>query len=252
MNQELNINSSYFDGYYKDIWRSIIPEALSDAEIDYLIKEGNLAVGNKVLDIMCGFGRHAIKLSKKGIQVTAVDNLREYIDELNSISLEDQLPIQCILSDVLDFQPSEIYDMVICMGNSICFFDNLESRGILNMVSNALKPGGKLIINSWTIAEIAFNGFQSKSWSRFGNLKYLTESKFELNPTRIETVTTIINEAGETEEKQAIDYIYSISEVQEMLMTAGMQMKEVYSIPGKKRFTLGDPRAYIVAEKMGA
>jgi len=26
-------------------------------------------------------------------------------------------------------------------------------------------------------------------------------------------------------------------------------MKEIYSIPGRKKFTLGDPRAYIVAEK---
>jgi hypothetical protein len=26
-------------------------------------------------------------------------------------------------------------------------------------------------------------------------------------------------------------------------------MKEVYNIPGRKKFTVGEPRAYIVAEK---
>jgi hypothetical protein len=35
-----------------------------------------------------------------------------------------------------------------------------------------------------------------------------------------------------------------------MLNKTGLQLKEIYSIPGKKRFTVGEPRAYIVAEKI--
>jgi hypothetical protein len=35
-----------------------------------------------------------------------------------------------------------------------------------------------------------------------------------------------------------------------MLNQAGFIMKEIYSIPGRKKFTLGEPRAYIVAEKV--
>ena len=46
-----------------------------------------------------------------------------------------------------------------------------------------------------------------------------------------------------------IDYIYSVNEMEAMLKNAGLSLKEVYSIPGKKKFTIGDPRAYIIAEK---
>jgi len=35
-----------------------------------------------------------------------------------------------------------------------------------------------------------------------------------------------------------------------MLKEAGFVMKEIYSIPGRRKFALGDPRAYIVAEKI--
>ncbi len=77
-----NINDTYFDGYYKDIWRSIIPEELTVKEVDFMQQYFNLDTGSKVLDLMCGYGRHAIALAKKGIPVTAVDILDEYIDEI--------------------------------------------------------------------------------------------------------------------------------------------------------------------------
>ena len=59
----------------------------------------------------------------------------------------------------------------------------------------------------------------------------------------------IITDAGEREEKIGIDFIYSISEIEVMLKKTGFQLKEIYSIPGKKPFTIGEPRAYIVAER---
>ena len=31
-----NINDSYFDGYYKDIWRSLIPAELTMKEVDFM------------------------------------------------------------------------------------------------------------------------------------------------------------------------------------------------------------------------
>jgi len=35
-----------------------------------------------------------------------------------------------------------------------------------------------------------------------------------------------------------------------MLNKTGFRLKEIYSIPGRKQFAVGDPRAYIVAEKL--
>jgi len=55
---------------------------------------------------------------------------------------------------------------------------------------------------------------------------------------------------GNTKIKKAIDYIYSYSEMQKMLEVSGFRMKEVFSIPGKKKFAVGEPRAYIIAEKI--
>ena len=244
-----NINNSYFDGYYKERWRAVIPDELTGKEVDFMLQYFNLKPGDKVLDIMCGYGRHAIGLAKKGIAVTAVDNLKDYISEIKQTAKNENLPVNAVEADVVQYKSNDVFDLAICMGNSMNFFGHEDAQNLISNISSCLKPGGHYLINSWSIAEIAIKNFKEKSWSEINGMKFLTDSKFCFHPTRIETESIMIAPDGGTETKTAIDYILSISEIEAMLNKAGFTLKEVYSIPGKKKFSLGEPRAYIVAEK---
>lgn len=245
-----NINDSYFDGYYKDIWKTIVPAELTGKEIDFMLPYFQLKEGSSVLDLMCGYGRHTLALARKGIQVTAVDNLGDYTSEINAAIAAENLPVTVHTQDVLSFTSTEQFDLAICMGNSLNFFDEADSVTIIKAAAACLKPGGHLLINSWSIAEIAFQSFRANSWSDINGLKFLTRSEFLFQPTRIVTENYIIAADGTTEKKSAIDYIFSLNEIDAMFRQAGLVMKEVYSIPGRKKFTIGEPRAYIVAEKV--
>jgi SAM-dependent methyltransferase len=245
-----NINDTYFDGYYKEIWKTIIPDELTVKEVDFMIPYFNLQPGNKVLDLMCGYGRHSIALAKKGMQVTAVDNLGEYTDEIKEAAAKENLTIKTVQADVTTYKADDTFDLAICMGNSLNFFDAADTTKLLSAICKQLKPGGQLLINSWSLAEIVIKNHKERSWSAVGDLKFLTESKFLFHPARIETESIIIAPDGSTETKSAIDYIFSVNEMETMLKAAGFALKEVYSIPGKKKFTLGEPRAYLVAGKI--
>lgn len=243
-----NINDTYFDGYYKEIWKTIIPDELTVKEVDFMVPYFNLQPGSKVLDLMCGYGRHTIALAKKGMQVTAVDNLGDYTDEIKETSAKENLSVKVLQADVTTYTADAVFDLVICMGNSLNFFDAASTSKLLMNISAYLKPGGHLLINTWSLAEIVMKNFKERSWSTVGGLKFLTDSKFLFHPTRIETESIIIAPDGSAETKMAIDYIFSINEMEAMLKNAGLVLKEVYSIPGKKKFTIGEPRAYLVAE----
>ncbi len=245
-----NINDTYFDGAYKEIWRTLIPDELTVKEVDFMLPYFNLNESSKVLDLMCGYGRHALALGRKGIAVTAVDNLAGYINEIKSVVEKERLPVQAIQSGVLDFTTAERFDLALCMGNSINFFDANDMGRLLEKMHSLLNTGGHLLINSWSIAEIAIKNFKEKSWSQIGDWKFLTESKFLFKPTRMETESTIICKDGTTEVKTGVDYIFSLNEMETMLKRAGFTLKEVYSIPGRKKFSIGEPRAYLVAEKI--
>lgn len=245
-----NINDTYFDGYYKEIWRSLIPDELTVKEVDFMWPYFNLQPGNKVLDLMCGYGRHAIALARRGIEVVAVDNLGDYTNEIRETSNKEQLPLKVVKADVTNYKIDDVFELAICMGNSLNFFSAEDTIKILSNIAAYLKPGGHLLINSWSLAEIAFKSFKEKSWSQVGDLKFLSDSKLFFHPTRIETESTIITPDGEMEIKTAIDYIFSINEMESMLRQAGLVLNEIYSIPGRKKFTVGEPRAYLVAEKL--
>lgn len=244
-----NINDTFFDGYYKEIWRTVIPDELTVKETDFILSYFDLQAESKVLDLMCGYGRHTIALARKGIQVTAVDNLPAYTNEIRETVNRENLPVDVVTGSVPGYKPPEGFDLVVCMGNSLNFFNAGELEKLFSSIAAALKTGGHLLINSWSIAEIVFRNFKDKSWSQIGDMKFLNEAAFLFHPTRIETESTIITSDGKTETKKGVDYIFSLNELDTMLSAAGLMLREVYSIPGKKKFTIGEPRAYIIAVK---
>jgi SAM-dependent methyltransferase len=244
-----NINNSFFNSVYKDVWKKLIPNGLTEAEVDFIMETAGLQPGDKVLDIMCGYGRHSIELGKRGIDVTSIDNLNEYIEEIKANAHQQNLPVRGIKAGILEVELQENYDAIICMGNSFSFFNKEETSQILKKLSLSLKPGGILIINSWMIAEIALKHFKEKDWFQVEEYKYLLDYKFHFQPNRIESEQTIVSADGTIDVLKGIDYIFSLDELESMFLDAGLSTKELYSTPRKRRFVLGDGRIYIVVEK---
>lgn len=245
-----NINNTFFEGSYKHAWKGIIPPGLTEAEVDFIQEMGSLKNGGKVLDFMCGYGRHVLELGRRGVQVTAIDNLQAYIDEIKAKALEENLPVEASQADILHAQLNDLYDAAICMGNSFAFFDRTDAVTILKNVFGHLKTNGILIINSWMVAEVAIKHFKEKDWHYAGDYKCMLQYKYCFHPSRIESEQTIIAPDGSVEVLKGIDYIFTLDELEEMFNEAGLKTKNVFSTPRKKKFVLGDGRVYIVAEKI--
>src|SRR5512144_2318688 len=111
MNRAENVNNSYFDSSYKHIWRALNPEGLTKAETNFLVAYNDLKPGDRVLDLMCGYGRNAIALARLGVRVVAVDNLGEYIEEIKLTSANEHLAIDAIRADVINFTPPDGFDL---------------------------------------------------------------------------------------------------------------------------------------------
>ncbi len=139
-----NLNDSFFRGLYKDVWRKLVPAGLTEAEVDFIEEVTHLEPGQKVLDVMCGYGRHSLALAKKGYVVTAVDNLKEYVLEINESAQAHSLPVCSIQSNVLELQLTQSFDAIICMGNSFSFFNEQEAISVLENLSKHLKPGDNI------------------------------------------------------------------------------------------------------------
>ena len=250
MRMDQNINNAFFNGIYKKVWRQLIPAGLTEAETDFIEVVADLQKTQKVLDIMCGYGRHSLQLARRGYGVTAVDNAPEYIAEIKENASANGLPIEAVCTSALNFKTAETFDAAICMGNSFAFFSEAETLEILQKLSAQLKRGGVFIINTWMLGEIAIKHFREKDWFYAGDYKYLIDNKYFFQPARIESEHTIIQPDGTTETIKGIDYIFTIAELNTLFSKTGFSPATVYATPRKKQFQHGDSRAYLVTTKL--
>ncbi|GAB4091194.1 class I SAM-dependent methyltransferase [Flaviaesturariibacter terrae] len=246
-----NINDRFFDGQYREVWRRTIPAGLTAAECDFIQQAAGLGAGDAVLDLLCGYGRHALELARRGQPVTAVDNSAPYIDEIRAAAAAESLPVEAVCAPALDYRAAAgAYAAVLCMGNSFAFFDAADTARFCRQIGEALRPGGRFILNSWTVAEVALRHFQERVWNRLEGYKYLVENRWLSGPSRIESEHTLVSDAG-VETLQAVDYIYSLNELEAFFGAAGMELEGIWSTPRRRPFRPGDPVAYIVAKKAG-
>lgn len=227
----------------------LIPPGLSEAECSFLEEEAALKKDDPVLDLMCGYGRHAVELARRGYRVTAVDNLKEYIGEINEVAAKEQLPLKTVAGGAIETPFLQPYKAVICMGNSFAFFPKDDARFLLKKVAAHLQPDGIFVINTWMIAEIAIRHFREHEWYRVGNYKYLLEYKYHFQPSRIESEHTLIKPDGTVEDLHGVDYIFTLAELGDMFREAGLYLRGVYSTPKKRPFKMGDNKAYLVVAK---
>jgi SAM-dependent methyltransferase len=245
-----NINKFFFQGAYKEIWKKLIHPSLTKAECDLVVDQIQPAATDRVLDLMCGYGRHSLELAARGIAVTAIDNEPDYIKELKKDTTEAGLPVEAHAGDVLEASFGTGFKGAICMGNSFAFFNREDGVKLLKRTSRALADDGIFIIGSWMVAEIALRHFKEKEWREVGEYKYLLSHTYYPIPSRIESEHIIISKDGSSEVIKGVEHIFSFNELEGMFREAGFKTRSLFSTPRKKLFSLGDPAVYIIAEKI--
>ena len=102
MNHKIQDNwyETFFQGINCEVGNAL-PADWTNQEVDLFIEKLNLHPGHQLLDIPCGFGRHAIELSKRGFKVTGVDISKTFIDGLTEKISSQKLNIEAIQADVL-------------------------------------------------------------------------------------------------------------------------------------------------------
>ena len=118
----------------------------TEQEAAFITRSCPLPAYSRVLDICCGMGRHARALAAVGYQVTGIER------DAHALALAREQaggPVY-IEADVRDYQPgAAAFDGVVIMSQSFGYFDPATNAGLLEKLANALRPGGRLILDLW-------------------------------------------------------------------------------------------------------
>jgi len=125
------------------------PAALLVENMPLLPKSG------KALDIAMGTGRNALYLASLGFQVTGIDLSAVAVDKCRQKAERLGLSIEALVADLERSPlPMEEYDLILN-------FYYLQ-RSLAPQIAAALKPGGVLVFESFTIDQLQF-GWGPKS-----------------------------------------------------------------------------------------
>lgn len=106
---------------------------------------------NTILDLGCGYGRHAIALAQNGASVTAVDFSQKNINEAEKFAQEklaESSNCTFVCRDARDYADGKVYDKVICLYDVIGSFpDEEDNLKIIKTAYKHLKKGGYFIIS---------------------------------------------------------------------------------------------------------
>ncbi|HXG36385.1 MAG TPA: class I SAM-dependent methyltransferase [Dehalococcoidia bacterium] len=105
----------------------------------------------RALDVAMGSGRNALYLASLGLQVTGIDISEVAVQQAREESARRGLAIEAIEGDVSSHDlGQEQYDLII----NFYFLD----RGLASRLVEALKPGGLLVFETYTLAQLSLEG----------------------------------------------------------------------------------------------
>jgi len=137
-----------FDDKYTQTYVDTSSEKRTATEVDFLLKNLSIKKGTNILDLACGYGRHAIKLSQAKFKVTGLDYSKHLINLAKATAKEKGLSIDFLRGDIRNFSFSKKFDAVICMFTSFGYFTREEDHEkVIKQVSKALKRNGVFFLD---------------------------------------------------------------------------------------------------------
>ncbi|MFQ5451781.1 MAG: class I SAM-dependent methyltransferase [Nitrospinaceae bacterium] len=144
----------------KEKWNSKYqaPEYISGREpCEWLRENSELLTGQgKALDIATGEGRNAVYAASLGYDVLAVDISEVGIQKALALAKEKKTVIRTRIVDLDNYRlEGEGFDLIMCF--------NFLDRKLFPGIRKALKPGGLLFYETFTVDYLKYSGFK-REW----------------------------------------------------------------------------------------
>ena len=122
-----------------------------DARVLALACEASDPTTHRVLDVGAGTGRNALALARRGHPVDAVEMTPKFADIIRSQAESESLGVRVIQSDVFTAMEDvrEEYQLMVLAEVVSDFRTTQELRGVFELATDCLAPGGRLLFNSF-------------------------------------------------------------------------------------------------------
>jgi SAM-dependent methyltransferase len=219
----------WFEEVFDDDYLRTLPYLTArqtEREASFVSMSLGVHPGSAVLDLGCGYGRHAMELANKGYQVTGLDSSLPLLIRAADAARRSGLQVNFIHGDMREMAFEEEFDGAYCMFTSFGYFDDDTNRKVTANLARAIKPGGRLLLDVVN-RDYLVRDLPTRVWWQGEGCVVLEEVDFNYFSSRLQVQRSIIFEDGRQVEQDISIRAYSLHEIGKILHHAGFRVTEV-------------------------
>jgi SAM-dependent methyltransferase len=233
--------------WFNEVARFLGPAYLRNAftkgteqEIGFLVDALELAPGQRVLDVGCGPGRHALALARRDIEVLGVDLSDDFIVLARDAAEGEGLPARFEVGDVRELAYEAEFDAVLCLcQGGFGLLGGQDEPRAFDRIAAAVRPGGRLALTAFSAAFA---------------VRFLEDGEsFDPATGVLHERSTVRNESGDEQVFDLWTTCFTTLELALMADRAGLEVVGVHGVtPGRYRAapaTLDDTELLLLARR---
>ncbi len=235
-----------FDADYLFFYGPSLGPERSDREAELIVRLLGLQPGMRVLDLACGHGRIANRLARQGLEVVGLDASPLFLDAARRDAQAMGVSVQYIQGDMRSLPWTNNFDAIVSWFTSFGYFSDEENRQVLAEAHRALRPGGRLLIETMHRDRLLRQLQPHSVIEREGHF-LIDRTWYDVHTGRVETERIVVRN-GQVRRMRFGVRLYTFPELRDWLTQAGFRRVEAWDERGEP-YTLDSRRMVVVATK---
>jgi SAM-dependent methyltransferase len=204
----------------------------NEGEADLIVHLLGITPSMEILDLPCGFGRIANRLAARGSRVTGLDASPLYLQRARQDAAGLGVPVEYVAGDMRHLPWTDRFDRIVIWYISFGYFDDEANRRVLAGCRQALRPGGRLLIDHWNLPNVLRGAQPSMGIaSQVGDDMMIFSSRYNPLSGRNESERLLIR-AGKVSRHPFSIRCFTYAELRDWLTQAGFSRVDAHSREG--------------------
>jgi ubiquinone/menaquinone biosynthesis C-methylase UbiE len=115
--------------------------------VAFIVLVLDLEPGERLLDLACGSGVHALRLARRGLEVVGLDVAPSLVRYCTERAAAGELSnVTFVEGDMRALTYRGEFDALVVLSTSFGFFDDGTNQQVLESIARALRPGGRALL----------------------------------------------------------------------------------------------------------
>jgi len=243
---------AFFDDDYLKLYARVLTDERTAAEVEFIAAALELQAGERVLDLACGTGRHAVGMAQRGCDVTGLDFNPRYLEKGAERAARAGVRVTWTCGDMRSLAFDGAFDAAYSYFTSFGYFSDVENESVIAGLARALRPGGRFLLEVFNREWLLTHPPQRNWHERDDGALHMEEATLDLRSSRVTSRQILLDPQGGHQVVKSYELrVYTCAELCALFDRHGLEVRDVWGGIDRSDYTTESRRLVLVAVRAG-